>query len=422
MRRQQGLVLEMGKGLAVVLTPDGQYRRVPAGRDWEMGQEVQFESTVVAPAARRRVAPAWLVAAAVVLLALVVPGTLSVQSLFGGQALAAYVAVDINPSLELQVDARGNVLEAQAVNDDAAAFLQQLSLKGLSLQQALQQITEKAIGAGYLSATNDNMVLITVTPGAAHKPLPEAVQRQVQASQQAAVAVLNRRGLPNQVESLAAPAEVRESARREGVPTGKLMVASEAARQGVVLSKEQLKNEPLARALEQVGDKAVLEKALENVRKSKTKDDLVQAVDHFVTEMGRGQKGDKGLPPGQAKKGDNGESQAGVDRQGNADQGKDNGEGKPAKDDGKDAQQGGSKVAPGQESKTGEDGKDKKEVRGRSRPSKGEGSALSKDSQGSWEEQFRVLLDRFFGGDSDHGGQTQESGGSSGGGRQQADD
>ncbi|MGE5589093.1 MAG: anti-sigma factor domain-containing protein [Bacillota bacterium] len=427
MSRQRGLVLEMDKGLAVVLTPDGQYRRIPAGRDWELGREVQFESTVVGPPARRRVAPAWLVAAAVVLLALVVPGALSVQSLFGGQALAAYVAVDINPSLELQVDARGTVLDAQAVNDDAVPLLQQLSLKGLALQQALQQITEKAIGAGYLSAANDNMVLITVTPGSAEKPVPEVVQQQVRASQQATAALLKDRGLPNQVESLAAPAEVREAARREGVPTGKLVVASEAARQGVVLTKDQLKNEPLTKALEQVGDEGVLEKALENVRKPKAKDDLVRAVDDFVMEMSHGKKDGKDQPPGQAKKDDpdgaETGSQEGEDRQGNAGQGKDDDNGSKDKRDkgnGKDDEA----VAPDQQSRTGERGRDKKDAKGRSRGGQEGNSTLRENGDGSWDEQFRALLDRIFGGASGGSGDGQgvRSGDASGEDRPQSDD
>ncbi|MCL5676540.1 MAG: anti-sigma factor domain-containing protein, partial [Firmicutes bacterium] len=240
MRGQRGLVLELEKGLAVVLTPDGQYRRIAAGREWELGQEVQFEATVAAlPQAlpqRPRLHPAWL-AAAVVLLALLVPGTLSVRSLLSRPALAAYVAVDINPSLELQVDAGGKVLAAQAVNDDAVPLLQALSLKGLPLDQAVRAITEKAVAAGYLSQSNDNMVLITVTPKASGADVPQAVQQQVAASQQAAAAVLNQRGLKNDVEALSAPAEVRDAAKSQGIPTGKLFVASEAARQGTVIDR-----------------------------------------------------------------------------------------------------------------------------------------------------------------------------------------
>lgn len=427
MSRQRGLVLELEKGLAVVLTPDGQYRRIAAGRDWRLGQEIQFESTVVALPRHRRVSPAWLVAA-VVLLALLVPGTLSLRSWLSQPALAAYVAVDINPSLELQVDADGKVLAAQAVNDDALQLLQELTLKGLPLEQAVRAITEKAVAAGYLSESNDNMLLITVTPRSAGAAVPQAVQEQVTASRQAATALLSQKGLKNDVEALTAPAEVRDVARRQGLPTGKLVVASEAARQGTMIDPKTLKSEPLTKAFEKAGGKDALQKALERIKEAKDKDALVQAVDDFVVEMSKGDGSDPGKgrddgrdkegqrsgprdgekPPHDGRAGDGGDkSGAGTDRKGSNDQrdgrqsdGTDGSKG----DDRKDykGSSGDHRLNPGtqtpkENSDKGNAGKNSKN-RSSSQIRRDDAASGGGPGEAGWGEQFRELWHRLFGG------------------------
>lgn len=412
MSRQSGLVLDLEKGLAVVLTPDGDYRRVTAGPGWQLGQEVQFESTAGVLPQGLRLSPAWLVAA-VVLLALLVPGVLSVRTLLSQPALAAYVAVDINPSLELQVDAAGKVLEAQAVNDDALPLLQELALKGLPLDAAIRAITENAVSAGYLSASNDNMVLITVTPKAAGAAVPQLVQQHVAASQQAAEAVLRQKGLKNDVETLTAPAEVRDVARREGLPTGKLVVASEAARQGAVIDRNTLKSEPLTKAFEQAGNREALKKALEHIKDAKDKDALVkEAVDRFLSDMSRedgkdasgsggaGSGGDKARP-GSGGGGDQKRSDAGKPDEGRKPGGDERQDGR--KDDRKswspDGAQPGSGTQPSQQ--RGNQDEQKKSSKKKFGPGSGEDrSSGTWTPNARWGNQLREFWDRLFGGGS----------------------
>lgn len=289
MMRHAGLVVELGQGRAVVLTPDGQFKRVRAKAGWQLGEEVRLENVVALP--QRRPATLTWVAAAAIILAMLLPGALSVRAIFGQTALAAYVAVDINPSLELQVSGAGKVLAANAVNDDAAQLLQSMNLQGLPLDQAVRQITEKAIAAGYLTQTGDNMVLITVTPSKADGTVNASLSQRVEASQQVVKAVLKEHQLPNAVETLSAPAQVRDTARSQGLSTGKLLVASEAAEDGVKITSDELKNQPLGKILSQElkGASGSDKRAVVNdfLTKVKSKDhgdqkDKVKAVDDLV--------------------------------------------------------------------------------------------------------------------------------------------
>ncbi len=412
MERHEGLVVGLGKGLAVVLTPDGQFRRVRAQADWQLGAEVRLDHVVTLPRRQPR-ALTW-VAAAAILLAMLLPGALSVRTLVGQGALAAYVAVDINPSLELQVSAAGKVLDTSAVNDDAAQLMQELNLRGLLLDQAMRQITEKAIAAGYLTQTGDNMVLITVTSSAADGSVSAGVTQRVQASEQAVQAVLTQHQLPNAVETLTAPAEVRTTAKSQGLSTGKLLVASEAAAAGVNISSEELKQQPLGKILARkltstnsADKRAILSDFLTRVKGKdhENQKDMVKAVDDLVRSWKEKDDG--------KHRGDNSGNNAGDKGDGNSRDRKDatpaqpQGAGKkPGQSDPNGSQPAqksdGEQVAPAAPQKPAvsesveSPGRDNtKDVRGKRR--KGADGA-----NGQWPEQFREFFERIFGKASSH--------------------
>ena len=73
------------------------------------------------------------------------------------------VTVDINPSVQLSVDADNKVLEAKALNADAEALLATLNLEGLPAPEAVQLIVGAAVVLGYIdAAATDNYVAIGV--------------------------------------------------------------------------------------------------------------------------------------------------------------------------------------------------------------------------------------------------------------------
>lgn len=73
------------------------------------------------------------------------------------------VTVDINPSVQLSVDADNKVLEAKALNADAEALLATLHLEGLPAPEAVQLIVGAAVVLGYIDAeATDNYVAIGV--------------------------------------------------------------------------------------------------------------------------------------------------------------------------------------------------------------------------------------------------------------------
>lgn len=76
------------------------------------------------------------------------------------QTPVAYVSIDINPSMELGVNRLGTVASAEAYNEDGSRVLENLRLKGLKMNEALDQILSSDTMQDYL--TREHELVFTV--------------------------------------------------------------------------------------------------------------------------------------------------------------------------------------------------------------------------------------------------------------------
>ncbi len=72
-----------------------------------------------------------------------------------------FVYIDVNPSIELQMDGESKVVECLAVNEDAKAILAGLKLEGVDMNTALTAIVGSMYVNGYLTE-DSNSILISV--------------------------------------------------------------------------------------------------------------------------------------------------------------------------------------------------------------------------------------------------------------------
>ncbi|MDF2631198.1 MAG: hypothetical protein K0R39_5029, partial [Symbiobacteriaceae bacterium] len=114
----KGVLLEMAGRQAVVLTPQGEFKKIPAPRGtWEIGDEVEYaELRSVAPWAR------WGATAAAA--AVLMVGSFVGYNQYTLTVPVAVVTVDINPSLELTLNKKDQVLKAKPLNADGELVLQ----------------------------------------------------------------------------------------------------------------------------------------------------------------------------------------------------------------------------------------------------------------------------------------------------------
>lgn len=74
------------------------------------------------------------------------------------------VAIDVNPAVELRVNGFDRISAVTLKNDDAKTLIDESDLKGKSVSDAVDVLTEKLCGDGYLTE-NSNGVLVSVQGG-----------------------------------------------------------------------------------------------------------------------------------------------------------------------------------------------------------------------------------------------------------------
>lgn len=127
---------------------------------------------------------------------------------------AAYVGVDINPSLELSVNAFGTVLAAQPLNDDGQVVLQGVSLEGESFEDALAALLASEGITAY--AENNPYIEISVTAD------DEALAARLQGASEDCLRQSGCEGSCHRAD-----AEAREDAHHAGMGVGKYRAAQQ---------------------------------------------------------------------------------------------------------------------------------------------------------------------------------------------------
>lgn len=159
---KQGIVMEIRNKHAIVLTKDGTFERISLKK----GQPVEIGSEIDVPAAKplgfsraQRVVFSFASVAAILLLVFTQLPLLKQSNL----AVAAYVSLDINPSLEVGVSETLNVVEVIPINEDGQKIVDQMEdgYRGKALAEFVDYTMELAEEDGYLKENKD--VLLTTT-------------------------------------------------------------------------------------------------------------------------------------------------------------------------------------------------------------------------------------------------------------------
>ena len=83
-------------------------------------------------------------------------------SFYQNHRVDSVIGIDVNPSIELSVNRNEKVLQANPLNDDAEAILDDMNLKNVDLDIAVNALIGSMVRNGYLDEL-DNAILVTVT-------------------------------------------------------------------------------------------------------------------------------------------------------------------------------------------------------------------------------------------------------------------
>ncbi|AEY66252.1 anti-sigma factor domain-containing protein [Clostridium sp. BNL1100] len=157
MGNNTGMILEFKGNKAIVMTSTCDFITITRMPEMFVGQQLDLSNSVLP----RKINPMKYFAIAGMFVLIFC--SLLIYQLVKPSSVFAYVDVDINPSLELSIDKKANVIEVKALNSDAAALIKNIRLVNKSLTSAVRIIIEESQSKGFIHPGTKNAVLISAS-------------------------------------------------------------------------------------------------------------------------------------------------------------------------------------------------------------------------------------------------------------------
>ncbi|RKD21738.1 hypothetical protein BEP19_14020 [Ammoniphilus oxalaticus] len=157
---KKGIVMQATDKWTVVITPEGEFIKIPHQPNHLEGVEVLFSAFETSRQEgkriwARRLLPAFSIVSACLLFFLIVTPFL------GEKETYAAVTIDINPSVEFEINRRTQVIGAEAFNDEGEQLLRNVKWKSQSLGSVTVNVIHQAQMLGYIK--DEQQVVITTT-------------------------------------------------------------------------------------------------------------------------------------------------------------------------------------------------------------------------------------------------------------------
>lgn len=219
----RGMVVKVKPRTCIVLTADGEYHEVPlpGGTIPRLGQEIKLSGRKKLPYLKQFMAVASLL---IILMA---------GFLYFGETppAAAYLTIDINPSIELGVSTKGKVISASAMDDEGIKLLNEVKVKGRDLHEAVEVIVAQAVADNYFEQASDNVILATLTVTSSTEPPVD-----LNSVYEAIMAPVAKSGLESDVIIEPVEPEMREKAAASGISTGRYLLLNKSEQKGSQIS------------------------------------------------------------------------------------------------------------------------------------------------------------------------------------------
>ena len=200
----KAVVLEIQDGYAAVLSADGSIARI-RDRAYRKGEEIEMKKQGNLKNKRiQRIA-----ALAAVCILLLGGGTYAYATPY------YTVGLDVNPGLLIQANVFMRVLGVEAMNEDAQAVMENLNLKNMGLERALEVTLEQMEQRGYFEGEDNRIYIASASRNQERaEQLSERLAQKAQKGAQAA-------GIDAQVSAVAVGREMVDEARTYDMTPGR---------------------------------------------------------------------------------------------------------------------------------------------------------------------------------------------------------
>jgi hypothetical protein len=214
---KKGVILSVNKRFVTLLTPEGEFLKTKRQeREYEVGEEITFS-----PAKQKftlafsnihssfKKTAVLSIASTFLILFSILP------SYFSGP-VSAYMTIDVNPSIELELDDDLEVLKLTGLNEDGKLVIGQLKdWKGKDIKAVTNRIVETTKQLGYLKG--NKQIVVSTTLMEKNKELDKNLKAEIkEISEQDNVS-------KTKMKVIQATKSDRKHAREQGISTGKYL-------------------------------------------------------------------------------------------------------------------------------------------------------------------------------------------------------
>ncbi|AOT69970.1 anti-sigma factor domain-containing protein [Geosporobacter ferrireducens] len=157
----KGCVVKVEKSFAIVFTSSGECLKVVKKEGLTTGKEILFIEEDIYKEKPSMSKSFSLIAAVFMLFFLSATVYTTLQRWLPMQQVAAVVSIDINPSVELEINRANQVLRSLALNEEGEQLLDE-SLVGLAAEDAVVQLVDKAKNLQYITEERKTILISTV--------------------------------------------------------------------------------------------------------------------------------------------------------------------------------------------------------------------------------------------------------------------
>lgn len=139
----KGIVADIKDKKAVLISDSGEFYTIP-NKGYEIGEEIEYKNQSYRS----------IVSIAACFLFLML-STVSGYSIYFTPT--AYVSIDINPSIQFDINRFSRVIEVHPLNDDAKKLLNDINVKNAKISDALKKVVEASEKMGFLNESNNQV-------------------------------------------------------------------------------------------------------------------------------------------------------------------------------------------------------------------------------------------------------------------------
>ena len=154
----KGIIMEVKQNYAIVMNDDGHMNKISKKKNMSIGQKIfYFEEDIIRTNGIRNLRNNSFIKTIGSIAALFLIAFTFFYQLSYKESAYAVVSLDINPSIQIEVDNNKTILKVEGMNDDGKS-IDFKDLKGLNINEGIQKIKNILVEKNYLKENRDVLV------------------------------------------------------------------------------------------------------------------------------------------------------------------------------------------------------------------------------------------------------------------------